>query len=448
MAEIVNMPKQGLQMTEGTIIEWLVDEGGTIVAGEPFFEMETDKLTITIDAGLGGKLLKILAKEGDTVEIMKPIAIVGDEGEDISALLEEAARASVDARAPEGVVVGKPEPIADVPAVAVKVETIGSEAISRFASPRAKEQAASRGVDYRLVKGSGPEGFVVERDVLAYADVQPKATPLAQVVARQEKVSLDQLAGTGDGGKIRVDDVYQAMAGRSSTAGYAAKDRGEKLVPLSGMRTVVSTRMKESLHIMAQANHTVDVDMSSAVSLRDDYKNLGYKVSYNDIIMRCTAKALTEFPIMNSSMTAEGIALKHYVNLGMAVALPEGLIVPVIADADLLNLLEISAVASDLAVRAKENRLQPDEYSAGTFTVSNLGMYDITSFTAIINPPEAGILAIGKIEKRAVVRDDEIVVRPMVSLCLTYDHRVIDGAPAAEFLRRVKQLIEHPYFLI
>ncbi len=447
MAEIVNMPKQGLQMAEGTIVEWIVKEGEPVAAGKPFFEMETDKLTITIDASLSGTLLKILAQEGDTVEIMKPIAIVGSEGEDISSLLDEAASLIDDAPAASDVV-EEPELVADVPAVVVKVTEAGEETISRFASPRAKEQAASREVDYRLIKGSGPEGFVIERDVLAYVEAQPKATPLAKVVARQEQVSLGQIAGTGDTGKIRVDDVYQAITNRRGEPAYGKKDRGETLVPLSSMRKVVSLRMKDSLLTMAQANHTIDVDMSLAVSLRNDYKDLGYKVSYNDIIMRCTIKALTEFPVMNSSMTEEGIIHKHYVNLGMAVALSEGLIVPVIVDADLMNLLEISAVAADLALRAIENRLQPDEYSSGTFTVSNLGMYDINSFTAIINPPEAGILAIGKMEKRAVVRNDEIVARPMMSLCLTYDHRVVDGAPAAEFLRRVKQLIEHPYFLI
>lgn len=214
------------------------------------------------------------------------------------------------------------------------------------------------------------------------------------------------------------------------------------------MRSVVANRMKSSLDIMAQANHQVDVDMSAAVALRNDYKAMGEKVSYNDIIMRCTVRALTEFPMMNSSMTDEGIIIKDYVNMGMAVALVEGLIVPVIKDADLLSLSELSAVATDLASRAKESRLQPYEYTGGTFTVTNLGMYDITSFTAIINPPEAGILAVGKMEKRAVVRDDEIVIRPMATLSITYDHRIVDGAPAAEFLRRVKQLVEKPHLLI
>jgi len=222
----------------------------------------------------------------------------------------------------------------------------------------------------------------------------------------------------------------------------------EELIPIKGMRKIVAERMKQSLGEMAQANHRITVDMTNSVALREQYKAVGRKVSYNDIVLRCAAKALTEFPMMNSSWTSAGIVLKKYVNMGMAVAIDQGLIVPVIKNIHLKSLDQISKESSELALKAKENRLQPEDYSGGTFTVSNLGMFDIDGFTAIINPPEAGILAVGKLAKQPVVSGDEIVIRMMMQLSLTYDHRTVDGAPAAQFLKRIKELLENPMLLI
>ena len=228
--------------------------------------------------------------------------------------------------------------------------------------------------------------------------------------------------------------------------------RGETLIAVSGMSKVVASRMTASLSEMAQASHRLSVDMTEAVRMRDQYKKAGHKVSYNDIVLRCVATALTEYPMMNSSWTDEGIMLKHYVNLGVAVAVDDGLLVPVIKNADLMKLSEITECSAALAGKAKNQSLSPDEYSGGTFTVSNLGMFDIDDFTAIVNPPEVGILAVGKMKKKAVVIDgetgDQIVVRPMMRLSLTYDHRVVDGAPAAAFLKRIKALLENPLLLI
>ena len=215
------------------------------------------------------------------------------------------------------------------------------------------------------------------------------------------------------------------------------------------MRKIIAQRMKGSLLEQAQANHRMTVDMSSAVELRERLKAHDIKVSYNDIVLRCVAHALTEFPMMNASMTEDSIIVKHYVNLGMAVATDKGLLVPVIRDADRLTLQQIAAQSADLAKRTKGNALSPDELTGGTFTVTNLGMFDVDSFTAIINAPEAGILAVGKLQKQPVVLDDgSIGVKPLMQLSLTYDHRVVDGAPAAQFLRRVKQLLETPGLLI
>ena len=221
------------------------------------------------------------------------------------------------------------------------------------------------------------------------------------------------------------------------------------MIPLKGMRKIIAQRMHESLTELAQANHRMEVDMTECVRLREQLKAQGVKVSYNDIVIRCVAKALTEFPMMNATMTDTAIIQKHYVNVGMAVATDTGLLVPVIKGADKLTLTEISAKAKDLGTRTKEGGLNPDELSGGTFTVTNLGMFGVDSFTAIVNKPEAGILAVGAMKKRPVVMpDDSIQARNMMWLSLTYDHRIVDGAPAAQFLQRVKKLLEVPALLL
>lgn len=228
-----------------------------------------------------------------------------------------------------------------------------------------------------------------------------------------------------------------------------AAEELETVIPLKGMRRIIAERMHLSLHDLAQANHRMEVDMSECVRMREQLKALGVKVGYNDMVIRCVAKALTEFPIMNSSMTDAAIIQKHYVNVGMAVATDTGLLVPVIRNADKLSLAQIGETARDLGKRTREGGLNPDELTGGTFTVTNLGMFGVDSFTAVINAPEAGILAVGQMKKRAVVlEDDSIAVRPMMWLSLTYDHRIVDGAPAAQFLKRVKTLLENLSLLL
>ncbi len=214
------------------------------------------------------------------------------------------------------------------------------------------------------------------------------------------------------------------------------------------MRKIIAARMRESLSVNAQTFHNIRVDMSNAEKLRAVYKVHDKKVSYNDLILKAACMALQDFPILNAELRAEEIVLKHYVNIGVAVAVDNGLIVPNIKGAEKMRLEEISTKARELADKAKNNALQPDDYAGGTFTVSNLGMFGLDSFTAIINPPEAGILAVGKIEKTPVVQDDVIVIRPIMSLTLSYDHRIVDGAPAAQFLARVKDYLENPCLML
>ncbi len=437
MAQKIIMPKQGLQMTEGTITRWIVPEGGQCVSGQPLFEMETDKLVITIDANVSGTLLKIVAPEGTTVPITETIAIVGQTGEDFSALLGGApAPAAPVSAAPAAL--APAAPVTAVPAPAAPVGPV-------YATPRAKLRAEEKGIDFKQVAGSGPEGLVVERDVLAFE--APKATPLAKAVAREAGVAVADAVGSGAHGKVTRADIDALVAARKGALSEQGARQGT-LVPYEGKRRMIGEKMMESLRTHAQLSHQLRVDMTNAAQLREQFKATGGKVSYNDIILLCTARALRDFPVVNAELTGQGILQKDYVHLGMAVDTPSGLIVPVIRDADLLRLSEIGACAVELAEKAKAGRLSPAEYTGSSFTVSNLGMFGIECFVPILNTPESGILGVGMIEKQPVVVGDEIVIRPMMCLTLTYDHRVMDGAPAAQFLARLKTYLENPYLLL
>ena len=437
MATKVIMPKQGLQMTEGTIVRWIVGEGEKCTADQPL--LETDKLTITMDAPASGTLLKIVHGEGDVVPITEMIAVIGEEGEDISGLLAEAApKKQEQTAAPAEEKREESAQKADAPAARAAGDRV-------FSTPRARMRAEEKGADVGDIPGSGPEGLVIERDVLAFEPAAArKATPLAKKVAEEEGVDISDIEGSGSHGKITKDDVMAAVAARTG----AGTERGTKIVPYAGMRRIVGEKMVESLRVHAQLTHKISVDMTNAALLRDTYKKQDKKVSYNDLVILATTRALKDYPMMNSTITDEGIVVPEYVHMGVAVAVDAGLIVPVIKDADLMRLEEISVVAKDLAARAKNNRLRPDEYKGSTFTVSNLGMFGLKAFTAIINTPESGILAVGAIEKTPVVVDDEIAIRPIMNLTLTYDHRVVDGAPAAQFLKQVKTYLENPCLML
>ena len=297
--------------------------------------------------------------------------------------------------------------------------------------------------------GTGPEGLVTERNVLARrrpGRASPRATPLAVKLSQQKDIKLEDVEGSGPGRKITRSDVEAAAAGRAGRS--VPEARTERIIPFSGMRKTISDRMMQSLHGMAQANHRMKVDMTEIVRFREKLKADAVKVSYTDILVKAVTRALLDYPVLNSSFTEEGILVRDYVNMGVAVAVENGLIVPVIRDAHLLTLQEISSVSAGLTDRAKKGGLKPAEYTGGTFTITNLGMFDIDEFIAIINPPESAILAVGKIDRVPVAEGESVVIRPMMMLSLTYDHRVIDGAPAAQFLQRVRQILQNPYLLI
>ncbi len=449
MATIVIMPKQGLMMEEGTITSWLKKEGEAVTAGEPLFEMETDKLTITMDAEASGTLLKILHPEGDVVPITQPIAVLGEPGEDISGLLGGGA-APAQAAAPAE---AAPAPASEAPAPAV--ERAPGERV--FSSPRARLRAEENDVDIAAVPGSGPDGLVIERDVNAYMANRPAVTPLAANIAKAQGVDLSGVTGSGSNGKIKVFDLPSGSPAAAPAAQEAPaavqQSRGTRTEKMSGMRKAISRNMLASKETNAQTNHRIKVDMTAAIALRKQYKDLGIKISYNDIIVRACAKALADMPIVNASVEGDSILYHDYVNVGTAVSVPGGLIVPVIKDADIIGLSSIAARSAALIEKAREGRLTDADYHGGTFTVSSLGMFDLDDFVAIINPPESAILAVGKIAKTPVVVTDEegedaIVIKSMCALCLSYDHRIIDGAEAAKFLQKVKNYLQNPVLLI
>lgn len=450
MAQKIIMPKQGLQMTEGTIIKWLKKEGEAIKEGEPLFEMETDKLTITIDASASGTLLKILREEGDVVPITETIAVVGEPGDDISSFLSESNPSAA-------------EETTDEPEVqteeAVVRKSFGGKIL---ATPRAKMRASEKQIAIENVNGTGPDGLIIEKDVLAFKANETKATPVARKLAEINKVDLSSVDGSGVNGKIMKADVLMKCAGESAgkaAAGMAvsagasagtheAVSHEETVIPFSGMRKAISTNMMASLQSMAQANHRMKVDMTESVRFREKLKAAGIKVSYTDILIKAVSNALLKYPKINACVDGDKIICKHYVNMGVAVAVENGLLVPNIKDAHTMSVTEIHEMVAVLAEKARTGKLVRDEYSGGTFTITNLGMYEIDEFTPIINPPEVGILGVGSIVDTPCAVDGKVEIRPVMTLSLTYDHRVIDGAPAAEFLRYVKTLLQNPYLML
>ena len=297
-------------------------------------------------------------------------------------------------------------------------------------------------VDLFLVHGSGPDDLVIERDVREFSansEREPVVTHLARRIAQQNSIDITNLKSSIPGGKIRKEDVlaYMPVATHHGT-----------ILPLSTMRKTIARRMKESLDVAAQANHQMDVDCTEMQRMRDVFKKRELAITYTDIMLKVLGVCLRTHPIMNSTWTDAGIRLYDDVNIGMAVALDEGLIVPVLRDVDRKSLAEIDVAAKDVISKAKEGKLLQKDLEGAGFTLTNLGMYGIDRFVAIINQPESGILAMGRIVDKPVVVDKTIQIRPMMTISLTYDHRVIDGATAAKFLMTLKDSIESPYLTL
>ena len=441
MAKVVVMPKLGLTMTEGTVSKWLKKVGDEIKSGEPFFEVETDKLTNTIEANTDGVVRHFFVEEGTTVPVLDKVAIIAAADEDISALLGGAPAA---AAAPEA-------PAAAAPAAsAAPVRAPGERVV---AAPAAKKLAKELGIDLALVPGTGPNGRITLDDVKNWkpapaapaAEEAPKtkASPLAAAVAKDLGIDLNKI-GAKD--RVLAEDILRYLESTREKAPEEAPR--EEVVPMNGMRKAIAKNMLNSHMTSPTVTANLSVDMSAMKAYREQLKAKEIKVSYTDLLVKFIAKALTEFPLLNCSVEDNKIVYKHYVNMGVAVALDNGLVVPNVTDADKKSLTEISKEIKELAKLAREGGLPMEKLRGGTFTITNLGMYGIESFTPIINQPEVAILGVTTMEDRAVVRGGEIVIRPMMTLSLTFDHRVVDGSVAAEFLQRVKALLENPALML
>jgi pyruvate dehydrogenase E2 component (dihydrolipoamide acetyltransferase) len=433
----VILPKLGQTMEFGTIVEWLKQEGDPVQRGEVLFIVESDKATLEVESPAKGYLRKILTPAGEERPVLTPVALITKTlDEDISGYEAEALAAPVEkAAAAETTMTVE---------TAVSVTAVAEPTAGRiFSSPRARKLAREKGVDLALVAGSGPNGRIVENDVVAYLASVPKVTPVAQRVAEQLGVDLRAVTGTGPGGRVTKTDVEEAAA---PVAPVSAVD-----VPMSGVRAVIARRMHAGHDETAPVTLTMEADATEFVALRERLKaemadELGFDIGYNDLLIKIVARALHELPYMNVQLDAEAGVIRRSggVHVALAVDTERGLLVPVVRDAHRKGMIEIAQELRQVIERARTGKALPDELSGSTFTITNLGMFEIDAFTPIINLPEAAILGVGRIKDRPAVVDGAIVARKMMWLSLTFDHRLVDGAPAGRFLQYVKNLIEDP----
>jgi len=435
MASEFKMPQLGLTMTEGTIGKWFRKVGDQVAVGDVLVEVETDKITSQVEATAEGVLLAIAAQEGSTVPVQSVLAYIGEAGEKVAAAPQQTAPVATAETAQTAV----EQPAAPAaPAITLEGGWVK-------ASPAARKLAKDNGVDLALVTATGPSGMAIERDIQAFLDQKKtvKASPLAVKVAAEHAVDL---AGIQKDGRIMKEDVL-AVIPKAAVAGATAQASAVG-TPLSGMRKVIAERMTQSWQNCPHVHHTVKVDMTEAVQIKEKITQMGTKLSFTELIIKSVAKALTEFPTVNNSLINGSLVINEAVNIGVAVALDNGLIVPVIRNADQKALSQLRAEVVDLSTKARQGKLTQDDYTGGTFTVSNLGMYGVDHFTPIVNPPESGILGVCRTVDKPVVVDGAIVIRPMMNLVLGYDHRVVDGALAGKFMARVRELLEQPLLLI
>ena len=443
MAHNIIMPKTGMAMEEGTIVRWLKQAGDRVSKGEAIAVIETDKVTMDLEAEYDGTLLAIVRAGGEVVAATHTIAWIGSPGEPIPSAAAPAVTAAPQRKRESAA----GQPGASQPGAGATgdghpgVETAGGRVP---ASPAARRLAAENGIPLAGIQGSGPGGAVLARDVLARDTAEThtvRATPLARKVAEASGVNLSSVSGTGTAGRIRRADVEAHGAPHAAGAGTR---------PMSGMRRAIADKMLRSHQHVPSVTLFTRADITDLVALRERLTaGGGSKISYTDFIVKAVATALRENPLINSVVEPDRIVFIDRINIGVAVALEEGLIVPVIRDADTLTVRTIAARSRELAAKARAGALLPEDYAGGTFTVTNLGMHGITEFTPLINVPESAILGVGSIEEGfRTIEGKGIQSRRVLSLCLTHDHRHIDGAPAAVFLGRVRALLEDGYALL
>lgn len=441
MAEVICMPKLGFNMDEGQLVRWCKAVGEEVKKGEVLFEINTDKTTMPVEATGDGVLLKTMLGENEYADVFTPIAVVGAAGEDADAALAAYGDGAEGGSAPAAP--AEKETAAPVATVADAAPTVDVKDLKL--TPKAKKLVKDEGIDpasLKEIKGTGFRGGITAKDI--------KASPLARKLAEKSGVDLATVAGTGVNGKIMKADVEKA----ASTAPAAAPvDTADKkilsTVPYKGVRKIIGDKLADSKFTAPHLYFTDAVDTTNMTAFRKQMNEVSdRKITVSDILVYAASKALQKFPGINSSLVDGNIVTYKSTNIGVAVAGDNGLIVPVIKNVQEKTLTAISEENRDLVDRAKEGHLKPEEYSGGTFSISNLGMFGIGNFTAIINPPEAAILSISSVRKTPVVieedGEDKIVIRPMMNIQLSVDHRLIDGLLASQFVEYMKELLENP----
>lgn len=427
MAEVITMLALSPTMEEGTIAEWLKPEGSTVEEGELIAEIETDKATMEMESFFEGTVLKVLVKAGDAVKVGDPMAVIGEEGEDVEAALAEYGKAPAQEDKPAPSDDAKPAPQEDK-AEAKSEQASDNERV--FVSPVAKNMAQEANLDLSKLKGSGPHGRIVKADVeqaIALGKSSAKASPAQPAQAK-------------------------APAGDSLVIGQMP-DAGGHGEPMSQMRKTIAKRLTQVWQNTPHFYLTMSIDMAAAMAFRKQInaqlESAGFdaKVSVNDLIIKSCAIALKRFPRMNVAFNGDELQHFEQVHIGVAVAIEDGLITPTVHNADQKSLAQISTQVRELATKARDKKLKPNEFGGSTFTISNLGMYGIDDFCAVINPPEAGILACGAVQQVPVVVNGELAVGTRMRVTLSCDHRAVDGAVGAQFLQHVKTLLENPVLI-
>ena len=458
MATSMVMPQMGYDMHEGKVVRWLKQEGEEVIRGEVIAEIETDKATVEYEAYTGGVMGKIVAEEGETIPVGGLIAVITAPGEAIpEELLTDAA--ITNSNSPPA---GLAPTSVEVPAPQLAAASPKDDGEVR-ASPIARRLAQERGVDLSTVTGTGPGGRITEADIpdrgISAAALTPdsvvangyiKASPLAKRLARERGIDLASLNGTGPEGRITEIDVPRHAPVPDGLVADFAELSSEK-VELSRMRQAIARVTVDSKREAPHFYVSVDIDMTKAMSFRRDMNDeldAEKRVSVNDLIVKASAIAIGRHPKFNSFFRDDHLQMNSAINIGIAIALESGLIVPGINGCEGKSLVQIAVASRDLVARANSGTLRNDEYSGTTFSVSNLGMFDIESFTAIIFPPHAAVLAVGTVKEQPVVRDGEIAIAQIMKANLSTDHRVADGSEAAQFLVEIKKLLENPISLV
>ncbi|MGB3527630.1 MAG: dihydrolipoamide acetyltransferase family protein [Flavobacteriales bacterium] len=440
MAEVINMPHLSDTMTEGVVAAWHKKVGDTVKSGEILADIETDKATMEFESYYDGVLLHIGVPAGKAAPVDSLLAIIGEKGEDISALLKEA-EAGADSKEEKE---GKSEK------KEVKEEPKKEEVEARSSEKASDKEASGTGSSATAPPKPTP-AFAPARTASAQAapeNGRVKASPLARRMAEERGIDIKHVRGTGDDGRIVKDDIEGYLS--SGMAPMAVQEERYTEVPLSQMRKTIAKRLAESKYSAPHFYLTVAVDMSNAIDAREAINKAvdPDRISYNDLVLKAAAMALRQHPKVNSSWLGDRIRYNEHIHIGVAVAVDEGLLVPVVRFADTKPLRTIGAEVREFAKRARAKKLQPEDWEGNTFTISNLGMFGIEEFTAIINPPDACILAVGAIVDTPVVKNGAIVPGHIMKLTLSCDHRVVDGATGSAFLQTLKASLEAPVLML